>query len=204
MNKGSPIMLRLQDTPHNGRAKDGSLSATNGLATVDRLVGRRLAWSKPVAIVPPGDGDSLCPWAADRYDLAPRRGNPRRFRRLLLLPPAAGTQDQRTGRAVVDVAPGAIGDRRPRAVRCGRLADQAVRPQGARSRHSSQPDSRPRRPEVLVWAYLGHVFPGAASPLVAHDWAAVVGADVCARQRHHQDSSQVSMGVPHQVATGGP
>ena len=32
--KGSSIMLRLPHTPHNGRAKDGSLSAADGMAAV--------------------------------------------------------------------------------------------------------------------------------------------------------------------------
>src|SRR5712691_6837779 len=111
MNKGSPIMLRLRDTPHNGRAKDGSLSAADGLAAVGRLVGRRLAWSKPLAIVPDYHGHRLRPGAADSDHLAPRGRNPRRLRRLLLLPPAAGTQGQRHGRAIVDVVAGAVGDR---------------------------------------------------------------------------------------------
>src|SRR5690242_6507308 len=127
MKKSSPIMLRLLDTPHNGRAKDGSLSAAEGLAAVGRLVGRRLAWSEPLAIVPRCNGDRVCPGAADGHDLAPRRWNSRRFHRLLLLPPAAGTQGQGTRCAVVGVVAGAVGDRRPRAVRRGRLAHQALR-----------------------------------------------------------------------------
>lgn len=51
MKNGSPIMLRLLITPHNRRAKDGSLSTANGLAAVGELVVGGLARSKPVAIV---------------------------------------------------------------------------------------------------------------------------------------------------------
>src|SRR5690349_10455458 len=118
MNKGSPVMLRLRHTPHDRRAKDGSLSAAVRLASMGGLVGRRVAWSEPVAIVPADHGDPLRTWATDRYQLAPRGGNPRRFRRLLLLPSATGTQGRRVCSAIVDAVAAEAGDRRPRAVRC--------------------------------------------------------------------------------------
>ena len=44
-------MLRLSNKPHNGRAKDDSISTTKGLAAMGRLVGRRIARTKPVARV---------------------------------------------------------------------------------------------------------------------------------------------------------
>ena len=52
-------MLRLLYTPHDRRAKDGSLSAADGLAAVGQLVGRRAPRPKPLAIVADSDGHRL-------------------------------------------------------------------------------------------------------------------------------------------------
>ena len=45
-------------------------------------------------------GDAVCRWATHRHDMAPCGGDPRRLRRLLLLPSAAGTQVQWSCRAI--------------------------------------------------------------------------------------------------------
>jgi len=69
MKKGSSIMLRLLKTPHEGRAKDGSLSAAEGLAAVGGVVGRRFARSQSLATVIDFPGDRVCAAATDRHDV---------------------------------------------------------------------------------------------------------------------------------------
>src|SRR3970040_52777 len=109
MKKGSSIMLRLLKTPHEGRAKDGSLSTAAGLAAVGRVVGSRVARSQSLATVGGSPGNDLCPRAADGHDVAAGRRHSARLLRLFLLPPAAGTQGQRAGRAAADGGAGAVG-----------------------------------------------------------------------------------------------
>src|SRR5271166_338166 len=127
MKSGSPLMLRLQITPHEGRAKDGSLSTAGGLAVLGRLVGRGTARTQSLAAVVDSSGDAVCPRTADRHDLAPRSRNSGRLRRLLLLSPAAGTQVQETRRATVRLAVGAAGDGLAAVAGRRRLAHQALR-----------------------------------------------------------------------------
>ena len=139
-------MLRLSQKPHNGRAKDGSLSAANGMATVGRLVGRRIARTKPVAPVVDHYGHLVCSRPANRYDVAPSGEHPGRLRRILLLPAAPGTQGQTARGEVVDAAADTTRDRQACAVCSRRLANQALRPTRARSWHS--PQSRHRAPPI--------------------------------------------------------
>src|SRR5262245_2787231 len=139
MKKGSPIMLRLPHTPHNGRAKDGSLSTADGLAALGGVVGRRIAWTQSLAAVVDSHGDRVCPRAADGHQLVAGRRSSRRLRRLLLLPPAPGPQVQRSRPTAVHGAVDTAGQQRPRAAGRGRLAHQAVWPAGPGSRNPSQP-----------------------------------------------------------------
>ena len=128
----------------------------------------------------------------------------RTLRGLLLLPPAAGTQGQRPGRATAQFAADAVGDERTSAGRHRRFPDKTLRAESPRGRHPSQSHARPRRPEVRLRAHLGHVLADLASSLVEHHRAAVAGTAVRPRQGRSQDSRQVPMAVPNQIATGGP
>src|SRR6266550_3717233 len=101
MKKGSSIMLRLLKAPHNGRAKDGSLSAAEGLAAMGSVVGCRVAWSQSLAAGVDSPGDRVRTRAADGHHLAAGRRDQRRLRRLLLLSAARGTQVQSAGLATV-------------------------------------------------------------------------------------------------------
>src|SRR5277367_2521758 len=121
MKKGSPIMLRLLTSPHEGRAKDGCISAAGRLAAMGGVVGRRIAWAQSLAAVVDSPGDGVCARASDRHDVAAGRRRPPRLRRLLLLPATAGTQVQCTGPAAVPVALGEIGNRLATAVGRGRF-----------------------------------------------------------------------------------
>src|SRR5258707_1037600 len=134
MKKGSSIMLRLLTSPHNGRAKDGSLSTARGLAAMGRLVGRRLAWPQSLAVFVSSPGNGLCPRATHGDDVAAGRGDQRRFRRLLLLLAAPGTQVQTPGPAAVDDALGAADHWSAGAVGRGRFADQTLRSASSRGR----------------------------------------------------------------------
>src|SRR6267142_4587924 len=203
MKKGSSIMLRLRKTPHEGRAKDGSVSTAEGLAAVGGVVGRRIAWAQSLAAVADSPGNGVRPRSEDRHDVVESRRNPRRLRRLLLLSPAPGTQVQRVGPAIVDAPVGTAGERSACAPRRGRYAHQAVWAAGARGRHSSQSHSRPGRPEVPVWPYLGDDRAGAAAPAVADDWFAALGVVVCAGQGHRPDSEEAWLAIPYQAGTGG-
>src|SRR5580765_1782785 len=163
MKKGSSIMLWLLKTPHDRRAKDGSVSAAGGLAAMGPVVGRRFAWTQSLAAVVDSPGDGVCTGPEDGHHLATGRGNLRRLRRLLLLSPTPGPQVQSSGRAAVHVAFDSVGQRPTRAVGRGRLADQALWSARPGSRDPSQSHARPRGPEVPVRSYLGHDFAGAAA-----------------------------------------
>src|SRR5688572_18774507 len=143
MKNGSSLMLRLLRSPHKGRAKDGSLSAAGGVAAMGGVVGRRIAWAQSLAVFVDSPGDDLRAGAANGDHLAASRRDQRRLRRLLLLPATPGTQDQTPRPAAVDDAPGACGHRPARAAGGGRFAHQTVWPEGARRRHSSQPNAWP-------------------------------------------------------------
>ena len=201
--KGSSIMLQLSNKPHNGRAKDGSISAADGMATMGRLAGRRIAWSKPVAAVVDHYRHPVCLRPTDRYNVAPSGGYPGRLCRILLLPAALGTQGQTSRGKVVDAAADAARDRQACAVCNRRLAYQALRPASARSWHSPQSHTGPGRPEVSVWPYLGDNFLGDSPSALAYHRAAVVGTDVCTRERHCQHPAQIQMEVPYEAAAGG-
>src|SRR5215216_8127509 len=110
MKKGSSIMLRLLNAPHEGRARDGSLSAAAGLAAVGGVDGRWVARSQSLAAVVDSPGNGVCPRAADGHHVVASRRDQRRLRRLLLLPAAPGTQVQSAGRALADAAAHAAGN----------------------------------------------------------------------------------------------
>src|SRR5689334_21656007 len=108
MKKGSSIMLRLLTSPHNGRAKDGAVSAAAGLAAMGPVAGRGTARPQSLAAGADHYGDALRAGPADSDHLAAGRGDQRRLRRLLLLSPAAGTQFSKTGPAAVGLASGEV------------------------------------------------------------------------------------------------
>jgi len=74
-------MLRWLKALHNGRAKDGSLSAPEGLAAIGGVVGRWVARSQSPAAGADSPGDCICTGAKDRHDLVSGRGDQRRLRR---------------------------------------------------------------------------------------------------------------------------
>ena len=68
-------MLRLLKTPHNRRAKDGSLSTADGLAGVGRLAGCRFARPKSLATDACNYGNRVCPRSPHCHFVAASRGN---------------------------------------------------------------------------------------------------------------------------------
>ena len=109
---------------------------------------------------------------------------------------SVATQLAGAGAADVPSARAAVGSDR-------RLADQAVRAQGRRSRHPSQSDARTGRPEVPVRPHLGHDFAGGAAPAVGRAGVAAAGDAVCSPADDGHDSPPSRLEVPHQARTGG-
>ena len=143
--KGSSIMLWLQDTRQDRRAKDGEFEMSLGLSRtmvgVERVAGSRAACSQSLAVAGLVGGHVVRQRSAYRDDLASCGGRQRRLPRLLSLPHLCGTQEQIDRHAVGDTSFAdfafasacVVGDRR--------LAHQAVWAKGRRGRRAPQPDA---------------------------------------------------------------
>ena len=79
MEKSSSVVLWSLNAPHKGRAKDGSLSAAEGLAAVDSVVGHRIAWPQSLAAVADSRGNRVCPRPADGHSVVAGRQDQRRL-----------------------------------------------------------------------------------------------------------------------------
>src|ERR1700689_4489855 len=134
--KGSSIMLKLQNKPHDGRAKDGEtgllLELSRRILRMDGVVVGWLACPPPLAVACVVERDAVCPWSPDGHYLVAGRRRYHRLRRLLLLPRQRRTQERTGGLAAFGFGAADFAAARPAAGGDRRFSHQALRPQGRR------------------------------------------------------------------------
>ncbi len=169
---------------------------------VEPVAGGGAACPKSLATARPACGHSLRPRATNRHNLAScRRGQPR-LPRLLLLPGGPRTQDQIGCHPVAHSAASHCATSRPDSGGHRRHAHQAIRSDGRRSRHSSQPHARPGRPKVSLRAYLGDALVGRAASTIRSAGPALAGHALRPPQNDGQDSDVAGLDIRHQACAG--
>ena len=163
--------LPSQDVFHDAsdrRAKDGKrkLEMSERMVGMERLVGGGAARPQPLEVSGAVGGHPLRPRASHRDHLAPCRRHSQRLRRLLLLSGPPGTQDRIGRHATFSAPPARLAAAAASPGGHRRHPHQTLRAKGRGSRHSSQPDARPRGPEVSLRTHLGHDLPGPAASVV--------------------------------------
>src|SRR3970040_1193269 len=152
------------------RATDGMLPRAARMGRLVRVVGGRVAWPVAVEVGAALDGAAVCRRSARRGVLDSHGRAVRRLSGLLLLSAERRAALAGIGPACVGAGPpsgvqgstaGARGDRR--------FSDEALRPEGPGSRHSSRSASRSHGAPVLLRARLGDAGGDCAASLVGND-----------------------------------
>ena len=141
------------------------------MVRVEPVVGGGVARPQPLATAGAVDGHSLRPRAADRDHVGSGPpGSATTYQDYYYFLAALGRKTKSVATQLLVVAAADLAAAGSAAGGHRRHAHQAIRAEGRRGRHPSQPHAGPGRPEVSVWTHLGDALAGRAASTLWGRW----------------------------------